>query len=108
MSMQRFFITFMAWMALALGSSACFADATSRLPKEVSEFLLNRETCDHFRGEVIDPPDSELKKERHDNIRTYCTGTDAALARLRQKYAKRREVVQSLRAFEARIEASPR
>jgi hypothetical protein len=82
--------------------------AHSSLPKEVSEFLLNREACDHFRGEVIEPPDAELKKERNDNIRTHCTGTDAALARLRQKYAKRKDVVQALRGFEARIEASPR
>lgn len=80
--------------------------AEVHLPKEVSEFLSRREACDHFRGEVIDPPDAKLKKERNDNIRTYCKGTDAALARLRQKYAKRRDVVQSLRAFEARIEAS--
>lgn len=80
--------------------------AQVNLPKEVNEFLLNREACDHFRGEVIDPPDAELKKERDDNIRTHCTGTDAALARLRQKYAKRRDVVQSLKSFEASIESS--
>ncbi|MBT9609083.1 MAG: hypothetical protein IV110_03475 [Aquabacterium sp.] len=106
--MQRSLIMAITLMALASGSNTCLADASSRLPGEVSDFLLNREACDHFRGEVIDPPDAELKKERNDNIRTYCTGTDAALARLRQKYAKRRDVVQSLRGFEAKIEASPR
>lgn len=94
---------------VAVGAEGVVIDlAKVTLPKEVSEFLLNREACDHFRGEVIDPPDAKLKKERNDNIRMYCTGTDAALARLRQKYAKRKDVVQALRGFEARIEASPR
>lgn len=97
------------WMVLAgaltisvLGSAA-YADA-SRFPHDVSEFLANREACDHFRGEVIDPPDAELKKERNDNIARYCTGTDRQLIRLKKKYAKRRDVMKELNGLESQIE----
>lgn len=69
--------------------------------------VIATDTGDALGGEGVVIPLAELKKERNDNIRAYCTGTDAALARLRQKYAKRRDVVQSLSGFEARIEAVP-
>lgn len=87
----------------ALNSTA--PASASRLPTDVSEFLTNREACDHFRGEVIDPPDADLKKERDENIATYCTGTDKQFARLKKKYAKRRDVMKELNVLEARIEA---
>lgn len=91
-------------LVLSALSSAAFAYA-GRLPNDVGTFLANREACDHFRGEVIDPPDAELKKERNENIATYCTGTDRQLARLKKKYAKRRDMTKELKGLESRIEA---
>lgn len=82
-----------------------FADA-ARFPHDVDEFLANRVACDHFRGEVIDPPDADLKKERNENIATYCTGTDRQLVRLKKKYVRRRDVMKELNALEPKIEAS--
>jgi hypothetical protein len=97
-------MTFVVGLAFSTLGSAALADA-SRFPHDVSEFLANREACDHFRGEVIDPPDAELKKERNENIATYCTGTDKQLMRLKKKYAKRRDVMKELNALEPQIEA---
>lgn len=92
-------------LVLSALSSAAFAYA-SRLPNDVGAFLANREACDHFRGEVIDPPDAELKKERNENSATYCTGTDRQLARLKKKYAKRHDVMKELSGLEPLIEAT--
>jgi hypothetical protein len=105
MTMQYRMLSTMAVMSLAFLANAAFADA-SKFPKDVSEFLANREACDHFRGEVIDPPDPELKKERNENIAIYCTGTDKQLARMKKKYAKRRDVMKELKVLDAKIEAS--
>lgn len=91
-------------VSLSLFASMAHADA-SKYPNDVSEFLANREACDHFRGEVIDPPDPDLKKERNENIATYCTGTDKQLARMKKKYAKRRDVMKELNALDTKIEA---
>lgn len=99
-------IALLWFVPLGLLSGACHADASPQHPKDVSEFLANREACDHFRGEVIDPPDAELKKERNQNIATYCTGTDRQLARLKHKYAKRRDVMKALKELDPKIEAT--
>lgn len=101
--MNRRWMVLAGALALSVLGSAAYADA-SRYPHDVSEFLANREACDHFRGEVIDPPDAELKKERNENIATYCTGTDRQLARLKKKYAKRRDVMKELSGIEPQIE----
>ncbi len=83
---------------------SAFADA-SRYPYDVSEFLANREACDHFRGEVIDPPDAELKQERDGNIKKFCTGTEAQLTKLKKKYSKRKSIMKQLNELEPNIEA---
>jgi hypothetical protein len=101
--MNRRLLPLAVGLLLSTLGAAALADA-SRFPHDVSEFLANREACDHFRGEVIDPPDAELKKERNENIATYCTGTDRQLARLKKKYAKRRDVMKGLNALERQIE----
>jgi hypothetical protein len=90
--------------ALLVGvySSAC---AATTLPKDVRSFMTKRDICEHFRGEFPDPPDPERAKDVNDNIDKYCTGTDAQLAKLKHRYAKRHDVMRKLNAYEENIEA---
>jgi hypothetical protein len=79
--------------------------AGERLPAEVRQFIEQRESCDHFRGEVPDPSSKQRMKEVNREIRKLCTGTDKKLARLKQKYSGSSKVIARLTEFKSRIEA---
>jgi len=74
-------------------------------PTEVTTFMVDRDGCDHFRGE--EPYDAERRAYLEKSIRDLCTGTDAKLADLRQRYAKNQDVMAALAGYEDRIEADP-
>ena len=57
----------------------------AELPREVAEFVARRDRCDHFRGEDAENPARIREIQR--GLRTNCEGTDAALARLKQRFA---------------------
>lgn len=80
--------------------------AAGKLPADVAKYVEQREGCDHFRGEVPDPPDARRMKEIERQIRKLCTGTDKRLAKLKRKYAKDPAVMKRLNAFEDNIERS--
>ena len=85
------------WVVL----SACGVRA---LPPDVNRFIDRRETCDHLRGEFPDPPNPQRVQELTEGIAASCTGTDAQLARLKERYRNDLAVTRRLDAFEAAIE----
>lgn len=71
-------------------------------PREVTTFMVDRDGCDHFRGE--EPYDAERRAYIAENIAELCSGTDAKLATLRRRYAGDQSVTAALRGYEERIE----
>lgn len=76
--------------------------ADKEIPEEVKQFQKERDLCDHFRGE--DGYDQERQKFLLEQMKTYCTGSDDKLKRLRLKYEKNKAVLNSLKNYEDRIE----
>ena len=74
-------------------------------PAEVTSFMVDRDGCDHFRGE--EPYDAERAAFLEENIRELCTGTDAKLARLRARYANDPDVIAALANYEDQVEQPP-
>ena len=80
-----------------------FASATAvALPAEVQAFIAQRESCDHFRGE--EGYDAERRAFLAKALDKTCTGTDRALAALRERFAAQPAVLAALKDFEVRIE----
>ena len=103
----------MRLMIRALIAAFCFGldpavAAEARLPADVASYIEQREGCDHFRGEIPDPPDEQRMTEIEREIRKLCTGTDKKLATLKRKYAKNQTVLKRLNEFEEDIESPPK
>lgn len=77
--------------------------AARALPADVQAFVEQRDICDHFRGEY--PYDEERRQFLGKNITVLCTGTDARLAALKQKYLGSEAVQSALSGYEVDIEA---
>ncbi|MEJ7927080.1 hypothetical protein WG908_09965 [Sphingobium sp. AN641] len=75
-------------------------------PDEVLAFMVDRDGCDHFRGE--EPFDNERRVYLEQNIQQLCTGTDARLATLRRRYSLQADVMAALSSYEDRVEAPAR
>ena len=82
--------------------AACAAPAEP----DLAAFLDRRATCDHLRGEIPDPPDAQRLRAIEQQIAQACSGSDAQLARLKQRYRDDPAVSRQLAAFEPRIEAT--
>ncbi|OAM52809.1 hypothetical protein A7981_05045 [Methylovorus sp. MM2] len=93
---MRFFCLF---TLLFVCVSALAADA---LPRDVSNFLKLRESCDHWRGE--DGYDEERQADINWSICQACPGTDAKLAKLKHKYKNQENILAKLNALELEIE----
>jgi hypothetical protein len=87
--------------ASALLVAAC---AASPPTPDLAGFLERRAACDHFRGEVPDPPDAQRLREVMQQIDATCTGSDAQLAALKQRYRADPAVMKQLAQFEDHIE----
>ena len=72
------------------------------LPPEVLAFKLKRDDCDHFRGE--DATDAERRKFLAAALALSCTGTDQALAGLRQRHAGDAAAIAALKDYDDKIE----
>ncbi|MEP7222362.1 MAG: hypothetical protein ABI673_06800 [Novosphingobium sp.] len=72
------------------------------LPADVRNYIARRDSCDHWRGE--DPYDAARAREIAAAVVASCKGTDAALARLRHRYARDRRVITALSGYEKHIE----
>ncbi len=83
-------------------AAPCLADDAT-LPDDVRAFISRRDDCDHFRGEAS--PDEERQAEIDQQLRTLCSGSDAALARLKHRYAQNEIVQKALGDYDPNIEA---
>ena len=88
--------------ALLLLISVAAQAAPAPQPKDVQSFLDAREACDHYRGQR--GFDAERQKDIDWSVCQSCPGTDAELARLKQKYKGNAHVTQTLSGFEPRVE----
>lgn len=86
-----------------LALAACITSTEENLA-DFKKFIDDRDACEHFGGEVPDPPNPERMKEVLEQMKIYCTGTDARLAALKAKYAKNPKVMSKLNEYEERIE----
>ena len=93
-----------ATLALAALGLLCACAAGPATP-DLATFLERRGLCDHFRGEIPDPPAEERLHEVQQKMAEYCTGTDAQLALLKKRYRDDPAVSSQLAEFETRIEA---
>lgn len=80
------------------------AASAAPFPREVTEFMVARDGCDHFRGE--EPYDAERRVYIEESIAELCRGTDAKLAMLRRRYASDPSVISALHGYDDRIETS--
>ena len=78
--------------------------AEAKLPADVAKYVKQRDGCEHFRGEIPDPPDKRRMREVEREIRKLCTGTDKKLAQLKRKYAKNQAALKRLKEYEENIE----
>jgi hypothetical protein len=93
--------------ALALATATALLLAACAAPPptpDLATFLERRALCDHFRGEVPDPPDAQRMREVAQQVDAYCTGTDAQLAALKQRYRDDPAAAKQLAQFEDHIE----
>jgi hypothetical protein len=90
--------------AAAAASVAALLLAGCATTPDLATFLERRATCDHFRGEVPDPPDPQRMREVLQGIAESCTGTDAQLAALKRRYRDDPVVMKQLEALEPQVE----
>lgn len=72
------------------------------IPEEVRKFIIQRQGCDHFRGEF--GYDAERQKFLNAQTKKLCTGTDARLKKLQVEYAGVPAAKKALSEFEQCIE----
>lgn len=85
---------------------ALTSQANEALPRDVQNFIDDRQGCDHMRGEEPEPGDKERAKFLKREMDRLCKGTDRKLARLKKKYAANPMVLKRLGEFEPQIEAA--
>ena len=90
------------YMLLLTSGLSLSAHAGGTAPADVAQFIKQREACDHFRGE--EAYDAERKRFLGRNLKKLCTGTDAMLRTLKQKYRAQPGVIAMLERFEESIE----
>ena len=95
-------ILFLAASAWTLPTEASAQRRAQSLPADVQRFIGKRDRCDHFRGEESE--DAARAAEIDAALTRFCTGTDAALARLKRVHARNRAVLRRLARYEARVE----
>ena len=73
--------------ALAGTAIACsIATAANPVPRDVSRFIVNADTCEHLAGEFDNSlPESEQRRIERDVAR-YCAAARKQLGTLRKKY----------------------
>jgi hypothetical protein len=81
---------------LLLAMALCQAEPAT-FPRDVSEFLSTRESCDHWRGE--EGYDEVRRAEIARATCDACQGTDSKLAGLKRKYRTHANVIAKLSEF---------
>ncbi len=80
-----------------------FAEIKNSLPPEVSDYMKERDLCDHFRGELYE---DDLARRNYvvDSLDIYCAGTDRRLKALKRRYRNDKAVIKSLSFYEHCVE----
>lgn len=86
----------------AAGQSGAATAGDGSLPADVVSFRVKRDECDHFRGE--EPSDDARAAFLAKATERTCTGSDAALASLRKRYANKPAVIAALASYDDEIE----
>jgi hypothetical protein len=84
---------------------ACATPPATDAAPDLATFLERRAACDHWRGEVPDPPDAARMREVVQQTDEWCKGTDAQLAQLKKLYRDDAVVSKQLAGFEPQVEA---
>ena len=77
------------------------------LPPEVQAFVIDRDACDHFRGEPTEGDSPEQVERRAfvtQSVEIHCAGTDRRLAALKKRYSDDRMVMPVLGRYESAVE----
>ncbi len=74
----------------------------AELPRDVAAFVARRDRCDHFRGE--DPENPARARAVARGLEANCRGTDAELARLKQRHARDPAIRARLDRYETSVE----
>jgi hypothetical protein len=90
---------------LLIAALATLAACATESTPDLAAFLERRAECDHWRGEVPDPPDPERMREVEQQTAQTCKGTDADLAALKKRYRDDPVVSKQLAAFEPQVES---
>jgi hypothetical protein len=77
--------------------------AAEKLPKDVRQFIAQRDACDHFRGELPEPEEAERMQDTG-QIEKLCRGTDRRLRLLKNKYGSDANVKKRLNVYDEQIE----
>jgi hypothetical protein len=77
-------------------------DGSQQMPADVLAFRARRDECDHFRAE--EATDQARAAFLEKTLARTCTGTDAALASLKRRYARRPAIMAALSHYDERIE----
>jgi len=86
---------------------ALTATPQAQLPQEVEAFVVERDACDHFRGEPTEGDSPEQMERRafvQESLEIYCSGTDRRLAALKSRYSGNAAVISALGKYEPVIE----
>lgn len=98
----RAFAARAAALAVLATVGAC---ATPPATPDLATFLERRAACDHWRGEVPDPPDPARMREVVQQTDEWCKGTDAQLTQLKKRYRDDPVVSKQLADLEPQVES---
>ena len=94
-----------AALAILATLGACATPPAADAAPDLATFLERRAACDHWRGEVPDPPDPARMREVVRQTDEWCKGTDAQLAQLKKRYRDDPVVAKQLADLEPQVEA---
>jgi hypothetical protein len=77
---------------------ASTANAASKWPPRITDFIAMSESCSHWLGE--DPYDAERAAEIKKNVSESCDGLPNRLAKLRARYSRNRKITVLLKEFD--------
>ena len=101
----RAFAARVAALVVLATLGACATPPAADATPDLATFLERRAACDHWRGEVPDPPDAARMREVVQQTDEWCKGTDAQLAQLKRRYRDDPVVARQLADFEPQVEA---
>ncbi len=76
--------------------------ANGNFPRDMNDFIADRELCDYFRTQ--EPNDKEQENFYKKNTERFCSGSDKKLAELKKKYKQREDFIEKLNEFDSNIE----